>query len=70
MSNKHPKENSQLSLTLEFSSRSSEAQSTGSMAPNPVANVIAFPGRQEPSGPSFRERVMQDLMRNRVMVGD
>lgn len=70
MSNRHPKENNQLSLTLEFDSRSLETQPTVSVARSPSASVIAFPSRPESNGQSFRERVIQDLMRNRVMVGD
>lgn len=70
MSNKHHKENNQLSLMLEFGSRASEALSADRVARSPVASVITFPGRQVSSSPSFRERVIQDLMRNRVMVGD
>lgn len=70
MNNKRHKENNQLSLTLELPTQPAQ------VAPSPVApvhqrsaGVIAFPTSQV-QGPNFRERVIQDLMKTRVIVTD
>ncbi len=70
MKSKRQNENSQLSLTLELPSarQDSKASAPASVAElTPVAKIFAFP-IQQPSTQSFRERVIQDLIRNRVMV--
>lgn len=62
------KGNNQLSLTLELPEQSVIAiRLTASAEPWEVAGVIAFPA-QKTQESSFRERVIQDLMRNRVVV--
>lgn len=68
MNNKHRKGNNQLSLTFEASGKAAEATRAGRIEQRSSgATVIAFPS-PKPSAPSFRERVIQDLMRNRIMV--
>ena len=70
MSNKRHKENNQLSLTLEFDTQ--PIQGGCSAVPHGqqrTASFIAFPPRQT-HGSSFRDRVIQDLMKTRVMVGE
>lgn len=70
MNNKRHKENNQLSLALELPTQAAQvACPTGSPVKQRSAGVIAFPARQS-QGPSFRERVIQDLMKTRVMVID
>lgn len=70
MSNKRHKENNQLSLTLELPMQAPQAMCPANI---PVqqrsASVVAFTSRQSQS-PSFRERVIQDLMKTRVMVAE
>lgn len=70
MSNMQHKGNNQLSLTLELPMQATQAHPANTP---PVqqrsANVIAFASRQSQS-PSFRERVIQDLMKTRVMVAE
>ena len=70
MSNKRHKENNQLSLTLELPMQAPQAMCP---ANPPVqqrsASVVAFTPRQSQS-PSFRERVIQDLLKTRVMVAE
>lgn len=69
MNNKRHKVNNQLSLTLD------PLQTTQASSPTVVpmqqrpASVIAFPIRQS-HVPNFRERVIQDLMKTRVVVAD
>lgn len=68
MNNKHRKGNNQLSSTFEASGMAAEAARVGGIEQrSSVATIIAFPS-PKPSAPSFRERVIQDLMRNRIMV--
>lgn len=70
MNNKRYKVNKQLSLTLEFPPQNVQSVcSTVVPVQQRSAGVIAFPARQS-QGASFRERVIQDLMRTRVMVVD
>lgn len=70
MNSKRHKENNQLSLTLEFSSQTSQVVcSTAPLTPQRSASVIAFPTYQS-QGSNFRARVIQDLMKTRVMVAD
>lgn len=70
MNNKRHKENNQLSLTLELPFQTSQVVcSTVAPMQQRSAGVIAFPAYQS-QGPSFRERVIQDLMKTRVMVAD
>jgi hypothetical protein len=70
MSNKRPKEYKQLSL--EFECVPSQTGSQDALVPPnaqqlELANVITFPTKIR-RNLSFRERVMQELVRNRVMV--
>lgn len=70
MNSKRHKENNQLSLTLELPTQATElARLPVAQVHQSLAGVIAFPSRQT-QGASFRERVIQDLMRTRVMVAD
>jgi hypothetical protein len=70
MSNKRHKDNNQLSLALELPIEAPKVESAKALAPQrKSANVIAFSARQS-SVPTFRERVVQDLMKTRVMVAD
>lgn len=70
MNNKRHKENNQLSLTLELPQQTTQSVcSTVVPAQQRCAGVVAFPTRQA-QGPSFRERVIHDLMKTRVMVAD
>ena len=70
MKSKRRKENSQLSLVLELPSawQNSKASVPAGVAESvTVAKIIAFPS-SKPRNSGFRERVIQDLIRNRVMV--
>lgn len=68
MNKKRPKEYSQLSLALEFSSQPEKTVRLVTKTESQLsASVIAFPS-QRTQAASFRERVIQDLMRNRVTV--
>ena len=68
MRNKHHKANNQLSLALEHICRPTDLpQPNGILDRTVLTNVINFPSRS-PSAPSFRERVIQDLIRNHVTV--
>lgn len=68
MNNKRHKVNNQLSLTLELPPQNVQsACSIVASVQQRSAGVIAFPARQS-QGTSFRERVIQDLMKTRVMV--
>lgn len=68
MSNKHHEANSQLSLALEHVCRPTDLpQPNGVVDPTVLTNVINFPSRL-PSAQTFRERVIQDLIRNHVTV--
>lgn len=68
MNSKHHRDTNQLSLTFEASGKAVEAARAGGIEQRSSgARVIAFPSPKH-SAPSFRERVIQDLMRNRVMV--
>lgn len=70
MKNKCHKVNKQLSLTLEFPPQTDQSVcSTVAPIQQHSACVIALPVRQS-QGTSFRERVIQDLMKTRVMVAD
>jgi hypothetical protein len=66
MSNKLHKAYNQLSLTFEPRLQSSDAGCSTARVQH-SAEVVAFPNCQ-PQGSSFRERVIQDLMRTRVIV--
>ena len=70
MNNRHHKDNNQLSLTFTVNSSCQPVESVGKGTAEhyPVeSKVIAFPSLK-PATLSFRERVIQDLLRNRVMV--
>lgn len=68
MNSKRHKENNQLSLTLELPQQATQSVcSTVAPVQQRSAGVVAFPNRQA-QGPSFRERVVHDLMKTRVMV--
>lgn len=70
MNNKRHKVNNQLSLALEISPQSVQsACSTVAHGQQRSAGIIAFPTRQL-QWSSFRERVIQDLRKTRVMVAD
>lgn len=69
MSNKRHKENNQLSLTLELPMQAAQACPGDAPVLQRSASVIGFVSRQSQS-PSFRERVIQDLMKTRVMVAE
>jgi hypothetical protein len=69
MSNKRHKENNQLSLTLELPMQATQAHSANAPVQQRSASIVAFASRQTQS-PSFRERVIQDLMKTRVMVAE
>jgi hypothetical protein len=70
MSNKRHKDNNQLSLALDLPVQAPKIESAKALAPlRKSANVIAFSSRQA-SVPTFRERVVQDLIKTRVMVAD
>jgi hypothetical protein len=70
MNSKRHKENNQLSLTLDLPTQAIEAsRPIIPQAQTKWAGVVPFPIRQ-PQVASFRERVMQDLMRTRVMVAE
>lgn len=68
MNNKHHKENNQLSLVLELPQQPFRgACSVLPSVQQRPASIIAFPVSQF-QGLSFRERVIQDLVRNHIMV--
>ncbi len=70
MSSKRPKENKQLCLALECAPSLKGAQDNvvcGVAQQCAPATVLTFPDKFQQT-PSFRERVLQDLVRNRVMV--
>lgn len=70
MNNKRHKEDNQLSLTLELPGETARVACPAvSAIQQRSAGVIAFPNTQF-HAPSFRERVIQDLMKTRVMVAD
>ena len=70
MNNKRHKANNQLSLMLEIPPQNVQsACSTVAPVQQRSAGIIAFPTRQS-QGTSFRERVIQDLRKTRVMVAD
>ncbi len=68
MNGRRHKENKQLSLTFESSCQSpSPVQMVERTERMALACVIPFPSRKI-STSNFREKVIQDLIRNRVMV--
>lgn len=69
MNNKRHKENNQLSLTLELPMQVTQAHPANTPVQLRSASVISFASRQSQST-SFRERVIQDLMKTRVMVAE
>ena len=70
MNNKRHKANNQLSLALEIPPQDGRSTcSASATVKQHSATVIALPARQSPDT-SFRERVVQDLIRTRVMVAD
>ncbi len=70
MKKEQPTDNRQLSLPLDFTPQDSPAVSAAVVfAEQRTASIIPFPTRQ-PQGLSFRERVIQDLMRTCVVSVD
>ena len=72
MNRKRHGENKQLSLTFELPLQMSQVVvvcSTVSLMQQRSASVISFPADQS-QRLNFRERVIQDLIKTRVMVAD
>lgn len=70
MSKKQYRESNQLSLALEYCSGSiGDATRPLKTAQCLSATLIQFPAVQS-KGTSFRERVIQDLVKSRVMITD
>ncbi len=67
MSNKHQEKNRQLSLGLEVLSEQSAVVVDRSQPADSMADILLFPTERS-TGKSFRERVREDLVRNRVIV--
>lgn len=63
MNNKQQKTNRQLSLEL----KAATCQQTIEIKSNYNNNVISFPTKQD-SNLTFRERIKEDLIRNRIIV--
>jgi hypothetical protein len=65
MNNKLQKDSNQLSLTL-------DATTETELSPirRTLAKVVVMPSSPQDQGPTFRERVVRDLIRTRVMVSD
>jgi len=70
MNNKHRKDSKQFSLMLEPAPEKTGPESPAfALVQLKSASVIVMPSVQD-QRPSFRERVVQDLLRTRVIVSD
>lgn len=71
MKNKHDTVNKQLSLMLEFPPQDVQSvEPTATLSQQrPTGVIITFPARQSKKT-DFRERVIQDLIRTRIVVTD
>lgn len=67
MNNKRQETNRQLSLGLEIPNEQSAVAAVCSQPTVSMADVLLFPSERS-TGKSFRERVREDLVRNRVIV--